>query len=699
MSFDKDTLFKLLPAFDRIRDHALVNSSPEGIEEGPVKALLGLLAEQMAVLEENLEQLYDDQFIETCAEWVVPYIGQLVGARGLIVFPDAPFSQRGQVANTITYRRRKGTAAVLEQLAHDVTGWDANVVEYFQLLATTQYLNHLRPENLSMADLRNWELMEYANTPFDKLARTADVRRIETKRGKYNIPNIGIFLWRLGAYSSIKSPAYKVDSRRYKFDALGRDMQLYNMPVTETEISHLAEPVNVPMPIRRLVMRKYPGRYYGPEKSVLVYNDGVAVYPQQDLSSAICICNLSDTSDASGNWCNMPDDKIAIDPVLGRIAFPALNPPATVQVNYHYGFSDKMSGGEYGRTKSFSTELEAIKKIEVPKDKATIQEAITALELSGNGGVVEVTNNKYYIETLVINIAEGKKIELRAADAMRPVIVLSGDVLIFGGPNSEVLINGLLISGGCLRLPSSNISGAVNQLASLEVHHCTLLPGSSPAISSAIGSVAAQPAQPRLIVEMPGVKVIIDKSITGTIRSNEEATLQITNCIVDAGDENEIAYAGLNKIYGAPLRVENTTIIGRVSTRIIELASNTIFYTGLGWATGDVPPVEAQRLQEGCVRFSYVPTGSRLPKRYNCQPENEADSARVRPLFNSLKYGEAAYCQLSQHCAIEIRQGADNESEMGAFNNLYQPQREINLRTRLNEYMRFGLEAGIFYGS
>ncbi len=35
---------------------------------------------------------------------------------------------------------------MIETLARDVTGWPARVVEYFELLATTQYLNHLRPE-------------------------------------------------------------------------------------------------------------------------------------------------------------------------------------------------------------------------------------------------------------------------------------------------------------------------------------------------------------------------------------------------------------------------------------------------------------------------------------------------------------------------------------------------------------------------
>ena len=38
-------------------------------------------------------------------------------------------------------------------------------------------------------------------------------------------------------------------------------------------------------------------------------------------------------------------------------------------------------------------------------------------------------------------------------------------------------------------------------------------------------------------------------------------------------------------------------------------------------------------------------------------------------------------------------------SRVGAFHNLYQPQREANLRARLKEYLRFGLETGIFYAS
>src|SRR5688572_1065886 len=144
MSFDKDRLYALLPSIYRVRD----------AQQGePLKALLAVIAEQVAVLEEDLAQLYDDQFIETCSEWAAPYIGDLVGARGIFSSPEAQISQRAYVGNTVAYRRRKGTATALEQMAYDVTRWNAHVVEYFQRLATTQYLNHLRWQNLSFASL------------------------------------------------------------------------------------------------------------------------------------------------------------------------------------------------------------------------------------------------------------------------------------------------------------------------------------------------------------------------------------------------------------------------------------------------------------------------------------------------------------------------------------------------------------------
>jgi hypothetical protein len=110
MSFDAQRLYELLPAIYRIRD----------AEQGePLRALLAVIAGEIGVLEENLDQLYDDQFIETCADWVVPYIGDLIGVRMLHGATPQVSSPRAEVANAIRLRRRKGTAAVLEELARE----------------------------------------------------------------------------------------------------------------------------------------------------------------------------------------------------------------------------------------------------------------------------------------------------------------------------------------------------------------------------------------------------------------------------------------------------------------------------------------------------------------------------------------------------------------------------------------------------
>jgi hypothetical protein len=116
MSEARERLHHLLPAVYRIRD----------AEHGePLRALLAVLERELQRIEDDIGGLYDNWFIETCQEWVVPYIGDLLGVRGLVPVRSGVFSQRAYVANTLAYRRRKGTAAVLEQLARDITGCGA----------------------------------------------------------------------------------------------------------------------------------------------------------------------------------------------------------------------------------------------------------------------------------------------------------------------------------------------------------------------------------------------------------------------------------------------------------------------------------------------------------------------------------------------------------------------------------------------
>ena len=100
--YTAEELYRLLPAVYRVRD------AEQG---GVLRELVDVLADQVNVLAESLEQLYDDQFVETCATWVAPYIGDLIGYRTLHGVVPQVASPRAEVANTIRYRRRKGTAS------------------------------------------------------------------------------------------------------------------------------------------------------------------------------------------------------------------------------------------------------------------------------------------------------------------------------------------------------------------------------------------------------------------------------------------------------------------------------------------------------------------------------------------------------------------------------------------------------------
>ena len=95
------------------------------------------------------------------------------------------------------------------------------------------------------------------------------------------------------------------------------------------------------------------------------------------------------------------------------------------------------------------------------------------------------------------------------------------------------------------------------------------------------------------------------------------------------------------------------------------------------------------------MRFCFVPNGSITPRRHRCQPD--AEQPDVLPHFTSLRYGEPGYCQLRSATPEVMREGASDEGEMGVMHALFQPQREANLRIRLDEYLRFGLRAGLFY--
>ena len=261
-------LYSLLPAVYRERDAQ---------QNFQLQALLSLLSKQGAVLDAHLQQFYENLFIETCQDWVVPYIGDLVSNNMLFdpgrsreattaaalftdlagkdLRPPVAVRVRADVAKTIYYRRRKATPAMLEELARDVTGWPAHVVEFFQLLGWNQFLEHPRPA-CTWTDLRSLDVMERVAGPFDQTSHTVDVRPPSQQEGWYDVRNIGFFFWRLQSWPLVNVPARPTSVPwRFHFSPLGNPAPLFSRTQRETEGTLVSE-YDIPAPIRRALFEK-----------------------------------------------------------------------------------------------------------------------------------------------------------------------------------------------------------------------------------------------------------------------------------------------------------------------------------------------------------------------------------------------------------------------------------------------------------
>jgi len=749
-----DHLYNLLPSIYRLRD----------AERGyPLQALLRVIAEQAGILEDDIAQLYENWFIETCEDWVVPYIGDLIGwgqvrdagepaatvgprdlARNRILIP------RRELANTIRSRRRKGTLALLELLAGDVAGWPARAVEFFKLLGWTQNINLQHPDRGLTVDVRDGAVLDLIDGPFDQLGHTVDVRRINSQRtpGRYNIPNVGLFVCRLKSYSVTSTPARcaeEVGAHCFTFSVLGNDAPLFTRPELETDPTAIAAETNLPVPIRRRAFEERlveKGKlkthaseiYYGEGRSVAIYlrkrrkdgQDGSDESQLQLIDGAKIIpADLAD-------WNYVPRrGQVAVDPVLGRLSFPPGQLPKDgVWVTYHYGFSADIGGGEYDRLllQPVEHKLYRVGAGELFKSiNAALQQWQDQDSTDHPHAVIEIVDSGVYVEQINIVLKEAQSLQLRAANRTRPVIRLldwhterPDAMSVKGDRGSRFTLDGLIVTGRSLM-----IEGEISEIA---IRHSTLVPGWD------LGGDCEprRPVEPSLELFCPYAHVAIEHSIVGSIQVNplspavimtektksntkssaaetgcdgigqgfrvDPICLHISDSILDATDDDLEAIGAPGCIVAhARLTILRSTVFGQVQVHAVDLGENSIFNGRMYVA----------RRQQGCLRFCYVTPVSRTPRRFHCQPdlvagnsqgeEKTAEERRVRPRFITVRYGSPDYSRLAADCAKEISRGADDESEMGVFHDLYQPQRTANLRARLDEYMPAGMDAGIIF--
>lgn len=657
------------------------------------------------------------------------------------LLPDMAIRVRADVAKTIYYRRRKGTLPMLEELARDVTGWASHAVEFFRLLEWTQNLNHLRYEAEDCIDLRNVEKVDRLDGAFDTWSHTVDVRHPVQTEGWHNIPNIGFFLWRLQSY-----PLELVHARQagqpwqYHFSPLGNPAPLFNAWRREGDDAGLATELHVPGPIRPAFffddLRRYrlqqPPRLnvtdlYGPLDhggSFYIERNGSGVNPAIDPTATPAIFQPQIVCRRLNPWpTTQPTGHIlAVDVKNARIAIGDGFGDVTtsMDVSYHYGFSADMGGGAYERDKWMIdpslSDLQLFVKQDSPPPGAYSSLGAALTEWSNQGKpntIITILDNRTYAEPLDIEPADDAWFAIEAANGVRSHIRPNGGRIRITGTHTDatVTLSGLLVEGGV------EVGG---DFGKLRLIHTTLVPGRE--LDEDGHPVTTDPSV--LVADTSGGVNINTNfelhaafSIIGPVRIPEHAQkLYLLDCIVDGIGSPAISATGTTDQPVPSTTIERTTIFGPSYFRSLELATEVIF-------TG---PVITEERHKGCVRFSFVPYGSQTPRRYRCQPDFEIAktirkakdrakdegimlsssdldeiSAEIRawlvPTFTAEDYGNPGYAQLRINGPVQIRTGAEDGSEMGAFSHLKQPQRETNLRIRLDEYLPFGLVPGIMY--
>jgi hypothetical protein len=539
-----DKLWALLPAVYRTEDTDQFSAN------GPLRELVNRIGAQAAILRRSIDRLWDDQSIETCDDWVIPYIGDLLGTR-LVSSLDAR-GQRLDVAKTIYYRRRKGTLAILEEIAANITGWDAKIVEFFRRLGRTRHgfdpaiglaysandevalLEHA--EGLTgaltctqiggFADLRNAYGALKARTAFDEYFHTADLRVGQGDFGWYNVPHLGVFLWRLISFAV--GPVTPVPVLHcpgwYSFDPTGRDIPLFAGGRAANQYGdNWVSPVEgqLPTPISQALL----------DADLAAGAGGLQLYPNA-LAASSTLLSPPETE-------LIPAAELILRPGHGRYAH-LISPPRVehdLVVKYHYGFPSEIGAGPYNRR---------IGAISIPTPDPVMP------PVSGGGGAlagaipargtVTLADSLTYAGAPALSVHG--RLTLRAGQGQRPLVRLAAGQpwIITGTEGSCLAFDGLFVSGADIVLRGI--------FDTVTLSCCSIDPGSAApqaALADAIGS--PPPAVFALAVDGPelvptrlwvegSVKALaIDRCILGPVRSQGTGTVEtltISNSIVQA---------------------------------------------------------------------------------------------------------------------------------------------------------------------
>ena len=726
-----EKLWSMLPAF--VRNDDLSSENP-----GVLKALVDLMAEQAAVLRRSHDRLWEDFTIETCDDWVVPYLAQLVATR--LLSSNNPRGRRIDVAKTIYYRRRKGTPRVLEELIFDIAGWEGKMVEAYRKLGRFRHnLDAISPRGRwsktpqgGTADLRNPLTASFANGPFDEYAHTPDIRRHRGQAGRYNLSKLQFFLYRIPAYRTTGVTPFHhttTDTVHFSFDPSGRDIPLF-MPRqrpsnwddwTSAQIWELPGP----MPCQLLAHDTYEFT----EAGITLLEGQPSTLSSQAASALRTLIGQV-----------FPNSARLIQ-VLQSFQIAELNDPLTqrsIRVN--------ALSKDCGKYKLWNNAIQLLGITSSGNPSVTIDPVdITVASLAtwlppasapGTSWVIDPVlgriqffpQNPQVLDLSSFNtmyhygsagkVGAGAYSRLYVESSTPSTMVQGGASALQAGSwsaQSTVQIEDSLTYQGIANLTS--VDTFTLQAANPERPYIRL--------QNEWSIQSSGTGQPTLVLD--GLWLGSEGAYQVTLKGNFDRVV-LRRCTFDPGGGLDITGSTIHPV---PLHIEGKieTLeidhsimgsiqlvqgVGHVETLVVKDSiidaidsiqtavqlptSEATFSRTTVFGTTKVHQINASEAiftgsvsvnnhQQGCFRFSTAPyTSSKLPHKYR-----SFDLFETASTFVSRSFGQPGYAQLSQHAPQHMQTGAENGSSMGAFSENMEAPRLNDLQRKVEEYMPFGL--------
>ena len=676
---------------------------PPAVRDAPAEApptprlldeLLRAVDVQRLLLEADVDQVWEDLFIDSCADWAVPYIGALVGLQ-----PDA---DRAEVANAIALRRRKGTPAAFESFAEVLTGWAARAIEGWQVTVWAQRPLYPPPLRVASVDLRDSSRYRIG-TPFERTRRSVS----PSGRWAPRTATAVVWPWRVRSYRQVEA-APRPEANRFALHPLGAEAPLYlsPRPLRVTSDSDPDEAATRTMDERDAPVRATyrvlealaaPGEItYGTNWTVAATHPlaGGADPTQPPLLELTA--NGVAVPWTALRFGSLPDGAAApappganedvLDVSRGRVELGS-SFAGPVRTTWH-----RPAPGFLGAFASTVDANPAARKVVVvdpaapavgPALKHTLADAFAAAQaLTAPAPDFDPTASRPGIPDVEIRLQTSDRLDAPPAQSFTPNARRWR--IIAPGLTTPTIVGDLSLNlaGGCLSLEGFQLDGDLRlgkDLAGVDLRNVTIDPANGRTL--------------RVDKAAWGLELSATSCLLGPIRADLAAVpITLTDCVVDGrgaslrvcgGSEGGGTGAAVQHVatFDPSLSADGVTFVGATRLEAVS-AVDCIFEGG----------VTAVQQQEGCLRNCYLgpdlTTPPSRPMTYRCGPFPTPD-------FVSIGFEAAGYYTLALEPDHPLLSAASNGGEVGAYHHARRAARLARLRRRIHEFVPLGVKPSL----